>query len=73
MENKVSVRLITVNQVYNSKWVISVNSDNPFSIIVTRYPKETQANLLKEIYSLPDLEQSTILANLDLKNRLYHY
>ena len=73
MENTVSVRLICVNNSYDSKWFISVNNDSPFSVIVTRYPKETRENLLNDLKSLPDLTQSTILSMIDQKSRLHLY
>lgn len=72
MENTVSVRLISVNGLYHSKWFISVNNENPFTFILTRYPKETKENLLKEIKALPEINQSTISA-LDQKSRLHLY
>ena len=73
MRNRVSVRLITVNSTYDSKWFITVNNENPFSLIITRFPKETHENLIKEINSLPDLEQTTISERLDQKKLLYLY
>ena len=73
MRNRVSVRLITVNSTYDSKWFITVNNERPFSLIITRFPKETQENLIKEINSLPDLEQATISERLDQKKLLYLY
>ena len=72
MENTVSVRLISVNGMYHSKWFISVNNDNPFTLILTRYPKETKEHLINEINALPELSQSTLSA-LDQKSRLHLY
>lgn len=73
MDKNVSVRLINIINSNESRWFITINSDHPLSLIISRHPKETYEHLMEEINTLEDLDPTTISSCLDKKAFVHLY